>query len=141
MITGEELIAFAGKLLATARADEVVCRTAINPAYYGAFHPAIAFVERLELKPGKRHGELQIWLKESGHDQARELGRSLTDLYSNRYRADYLLKQSAGVELSTARMCVELAADIHTQILQLDNVADRLQVKAGIEAYCQRIRR
>lgn len=141
MITGDDLVDFAGRLVATTSPEEVACRTAINRAYYGALHAVIPFLDRLGVKPGKRHGELQIWLKESGHVQAVEIGKSLTDLYSNRYRADYLLSRSNGVDLLTARDCVEMAADICTLLRQIDNDADRQLVKAGIEAYRQRVRR
>jgi hypothetical protein len=141
MITGEDFIHLAGKLVASQQPGEAACRTAISRAYYGAFHLVKQYLGSLDLKVTRNHGELQRWLLESGHERARAVGGLLVDLHHSRIRADYDLTKTDVNESGFARECVEVASDLRAILHELDNSAVRAQVKAGIEAYWQRIKR
>jgi uncharacterized protein (UPF0332 family) len=137
-MNGEDFIALAGRLAAAPHADEATYRTAVSRSYYGAFHVVRRFFGALTLKVSRDHGDFQRCLIECGHARTALAGRYLNDLHSSRIKADYDLSNSDVAKASHARECVELATDICSLLEQLD-AAEKSLVKAGIEAYRQRI--
>jgi uncharacterized protein (UPF0332 family) len=141
MITAQDLFRLAGRLAAAPAADEAQLRTAISRAYYSAFHLTKAYLGRLGLRVSHNHGELQRLLAGSGHARAEIAGQRLTELHSFRIKADYDLANSTVGTQSQARECVELTADIHAILTEIDTETNRQVVRSGIEAYQRKVRR
>jgi hypothetical protein len=84
-----------------------------------------------------------LWLTESGIAQARRAGRILEDLYQARRRADYELTHPSAVresrDLQFVKNQIELASDIKLLLAACAVEPAKSQVRAGIEAYRQRI--
>lgn len=73
MIDGQAFIHLAGRLAASAAADEAAGRSAVSRAYYGAFHLAVAFLGDLGIVfPANTyaHAVVQRYLIGSGHPDA-----------------------------------------------------------------------
>ncbi len=140
-MTGEHFNALAGKMAAGAQVDEATYRTAISRAYCGAFHLVREYLQTLQIRLNRDHGERQRSLMESGHPRAREAGSLLVDLHRGRIRADYDLGHQYVKTPTFTQECVEVASDIRTILRELDTDAQRQQIKAGIEAYRKRIGR
>ena len=140
-MNGREFIDFSAKVAAT-YSDAAACRSAISRAYYGEFHVAKSFLDRLGSRPFKNanaHVFVQHRLMSCGHDDAIVAGRLLQNLFSNRLRADYDLSLRAVESVARARAAVEVARRVQGLIeeCQQDNEAER--IKSGIADYERRI--
>lgn len=102
MTSPEELIEFAASLLETKSPSDVAIRTAVDRAYYGAYHACIEFekalplIGRLSQKPGGEHENLMQRLERPDPKLhatlltlSKRLGASLRQLKQDRVRASY----------------------------------------------------
>jgi len=136
-MNGVEFIRFAGLLVARFPSDEAALRTAVSRAYYGAYHLAIELLshvcsERLD------HGSVRRLLMESDAAAARQAGRQLGDLQSDRIKADYRLDVS--VTVAFARFNVERSAEIQRLLGSLNATEAFAEFKAGIDRYLKRLK-
>lgn len=142
MINGRHFIQYAGKLAAASQPDEVVCRTVVSRAYYGAFHLALALFDELGVSVpanANAHSIVQRYLIGSGHADAQQAGMTLASLHSDRIRADYRLADFRFEDPRFARLKVALAHDVASALDACRNDQAKATVKAGIEAYRDRI--
>jgi uncharacterized protein (UPF0332 family) len=136
-----EFLDFAGKIAAT-YSDAAACRSAISRAYYGAFHIARSFLDRLGSRPyqnANAHVFVQHRLMNCGHNEATRAGRLLQDLFANRLRADYNLPASRVENVDFARTAVEWARRIQSLIESCEQDDASQEIKAGIAEYERRI--
>lgn len=132
-----DFIALAGTL--SVQPETARLRTSISRAYYGAFHLATEFLAGLGFNVGKDH-DLHKPLLASKHPLAMDAGRSLSDLYEFRRRADYRLADPDVEQQSRAMRCVELAKRVESILLQCNAEPARAEIKSAIDAYQQQSR-
>jgi uncharacterized protein (UPF0332 family) len=140
-MNGAEYIDFAAKIAAT-YSDAASCRSAVSRAYYGAFHLAKSFLERIESRPPRNanaHVFVQQRLTNCGHPQAAAAGFLLADLHADRLNADYNLDKRQVESVAYARTGVETARRIQLLLEACEGDEAHDQVKAGIDAYERRI--
>lgn len=138
MVTGEDLIRFAGKLCVFAGADEVSFRAAVSRAYYGAFHVARAFIEDIGFvipRNANAHAYLRLHLENCGHPDVGPAGTLLGSLLKNRLQADYDLEEQRFEAADFARLNVEMAHDITNKLNEAGQEPARSEVQAGIAEY------
>lgn len=88
--TWQEFADLAGVL--ASEADEARQRTAINRAYYAAYHAASAYVRAHALCPPHQHlTHALVWrlIRDAGHANSEEIGRRGDALRKLRVMADY----------------------------------------------------
>jgi uncharacterized protein (UPF0332 family) len=132
---GDEFIRFAGLIVARFSTDEAGLRTAISRAYYGAYHLAIALLNRV-CSARLDHGSVRRLLLESGIQAAVHAGRQLGDLQSDRIKADYRL--DASMTHSFARMSVERSLEIQKLLASLNDIDVFKEFSAGVDRYLKR---
>jgi hypothetical protein len=140
-MNGADFIDFAAKIAAT-YADAASCRSAISRAYYGAFHLAKSFLDRIDSRPPRNanaHVFVQRRLTSCGHSQAAEAGFLLADLYADRLSADYNLEKKPVESVAYARMGVVRAKRIQDSLEACDSQQARDQIRAGIADYERKI--
>ncbi len=136
-MNASHFIDFAAKIAAT-YADAAACRSSISRAYYGAFHIAKSFLERLGSRPFKNansHVFVQHCLMNCGHRQALRRGRYLQDLFRDRLLADYSLQVHRVENVEFARVAVESAREVQNLIESCDTNEAITEIKAGIAEY------
>ncbi len=137
-----DFISLAGKLAATANAEEAVYRTAVSRAYYGVFHLAASFLSELGFsapRTANAHVFTQHHLNGSREPSACTAASLLSDLHAARNRADYQLGRDTAGTQAVAKWSVEMAHRIRTALLECSQSPTREQVRTGISAYVQRI--
>lgn len=100
-------------------------RSAVSRAYYGAFHEALAFLQKIGCAPsanGSAHSSVPQFLCCTTNDNARDAGYLLSDLHSDRVRADYRLDKPAADAMSFGRNGIEAAYKICELLAALDTV-------------------
>ena len=124
----------------------VECRTAINRAYYAAYHVGIEILEDLEcgIKISKNaggHGEVIKFLSNSGDKLTENAATQLNGLLSNRIKSDYRLDYSGVENKETADANVKVALGI-IEILEdwSNDDAKRNQIAKALIEYQERIR-
>jgi hypothetical protein len=145
-MTGNEILQVAGELFASSKTkSEALCRIIVGRSYYAAYHLTLAFLADLGLPRTSDHKIPARWLTESGVPEARRAGRILDDLYEVRRRADYELVQPDAVresrDLQFVKAQIEFAADLKLLIATCGAEPVKSQVRAGIEAYRQRMQK
>lgn len=139
---GNDFLALAGKLAATANADEATYRTSVSRAYYGAFHLAKSLLEDLGFTPAANvnvHGFVRHYLNGSGNSNACHAARHLGDLQAARNKADYQLSNPDVATKAFAVLIVEKAHDIRSALMNCTERKAREQLKAAILDYEKRI--
>lgn len=142
-MTGDDILKLAGELFAKSRTpSEALCRAIIGRAYYSAFHLACDYLRGLGFATSG-HGVPRLWLQASGEPNAIRAGELLADLYSARYRADYELNKARAVADSRnpefVKDQIEWASDVKSLLEACNTEPHRSAIKAGIEAYRQRV--
>lgn len=146
MITGDAFIDYASKLAARNAATEAEQRSAVSRAYYGAYHLAKSFLERLGFTIQERnHDFVKNCFVSSGQKLAKQVGIRLGDLRTQRNRADYDLKASfpldGGDPQTFLRLWVESAKEVESLLSQCAEDSVRSLVKAEVEQFLNRQRR
>jgi uncharacterized protein (UPF0332 family) len=96
-------------------------RSAVSRAYYGAFHIAqdllfeLATVSR-GAGAGKSHTLVPQYLRESQHPDAKQAASLLSDLHSDRIKADYRLGDANVETIGFAKLNVEAAKQIQQRL-------------------------
>jgi uncharacterized protein (UPF0332 family) len=137
-----DFISLAGKLAATANADDAAYRTAVSRAYYGAFHLAALFLAELGFSAPRTanvHVFVQHHLNGSRQLPACTAASLLSDLHAARNRADYQLGHDTVGTQAVAKWSVEMAHQIRAALLECSQSPIREQVRTGTSAYVQRI--
>lgn len=140
-MTGEQFIDVAGKIAAS-YSDPASCRTAISRAYYGGFHLAQAFLDELGVRPPRNastHVFIRHRLSNCGHMDGESVGALLWDLYADRLKADYDLKNANVETVACARTSVETARELESDLATCQSEAARTKIKGGIHDYEKRI--
>lgn len=119
-MTGEDFITLAGKM-AAGRGGEAAYRTATSRAYYGAFHIARELLLELKFDPGRDHAMIQRALYRTGNDAAKAASALLSDLQSDRIKADYKLQNEKAGSAEFASLNVESA---HSVLSELNRCRD-----------------
>ena len=111
----EDFIDFAGRVAALSEAGS---RSAVSRAYYGAFHLAIELLRELGCKLAAResHGFVSILFENAGVEDARNAGRLLAALRSDRVAADYSLDDKQVGTSKFAMQSVESAHEIRIRL-------------------------
>ncbi len=113
-----DYIQFAGKI-ATTYSEAASCRSAISRTYYGAFHLAKSFLDRVDSRPPRNastHAFVHQRLSNCGHSEAALAGLLLADLYADRLDADYDLGKKQVESVSYARTGVVTAQRIQSML-------------------------
>ena len=137
-----DFISLAGRLAATADADEAAYRTAVSRAYYGVFHLAASLLAELGFSAPRTanvHVFVQHHLNGSGHPSACTAASLLSDLHAARNRADYQLGHYKAGTQAVAKLSVETAHEIRSALLGCSQPPTREQIRTGIAAYVQQI--
>jgi uncharacterized protein (UPF0332 family) len=140
-MNAKDFIDFAAKIAAT-YSDAAACRSSISRAYYGAFHIAKSFLDRLGSRPfqnANAHIFVQHRLMNCGHHQAVRAGRFLRDLFRDRLLADYSLPVRRVENVEYARVAVESAREVQSLIEACACDEAIVQIKAGLADYERRI--
>jgi len=138
----DDFISLAGRLAATANAEEAVYRTAVSRAYYGTFHLALSLLNELGFhapRTANVHVFVQHHLNASGQSSACIAASLLSDLHAARNRADYQLGRNTAGTHAIAKFCVETAHEIRTALSECAQSPIREHVRNGVAAYVQRI--
>jgi uncharacterized protein (UPF0332 family) len=138
MTTPEQLVAFAGKLVASHSHTTAALRAAISRAYYGAYHLTGDLLVEMGFSRGRQHNYHHDLLN-SGQAEARLAGQLLENLRTSRNLADYELGNPRAEQLRYAQSCVEDAEKVQSLLSDCRQEPLRTAVKSGIEAYRQRI--
>ena len=117
MSSAEEFIEFADLLLAVESPTEIAIRSAVDRAYYGAYHACIDFevslplIGRLSHRPGGEHENLMQRLERPDPklhtdiaNRSKILGASLRQLKQDRVHASYQLKTAITVPEATVAL-------------------------------------
>jgi uncharacterized protein (UPF0332 family) len=142
MMDGDEFIALAGKLAASADAGEATYRTAVSRAYYGAFHLAMSFLEELGFSAPRTanvHVYVQHHLNGSDLPDACRAASLLSDLHAARNKADYQLGNTTVATQAFAMLRVEMAHEVRSAVTACKRSPTREQVRSGIAAYVRKI--
>ena len=139
MITGDDFLSLAGKLIANPAANEGTCRTSISRAYYAVFHLSSELLADLGFRVGHNHGEVHRHLCEAKVVAARSAGELLKELHSNRVRADYRLNLDKPGQIDFAKENVELASTIRSLLQECLQEPTRSELKTTLEEYSRRI--
>ena len=132
-MTGDDFINLAGKLATST--DEASLRSAVNRAYYGAFHLALAFLEDIERavpRNANAHVQVARKLQSAGQADAYLAGSLLGDLHTERIKADYRLDHKQIGTSAFARICVETASEIQAALTRCRAEPARSEIKARI---------
>ena len=117
-------------------------RTAINRSYYAAYHVAVNLLEKSNVripKSGPGHGEVRKYLGNCGIKTLEEAQSKLSNLYSDRIKADYRLANKA-VEKKVNALKAILSSENLIKIFDLYNsVEKRKIILEGINSYRQKI--
>ena len=138
MISGDEFIRLAGKLVVLSGSDEAGFRTAVGRAYYGSFHLARRFLDEIGfpiLANLNAHGYLQNQMLNCGHPEAKIAGQVLRLLHRNRIAADYRVEDDRFTTVDFARRNVELAHEFRSQLERCRTETVRNEIQAGIADY------
>ncbi len=98
---------------------EAGARSAVSRAYYGAFHCALECLVRLQTSAnanGASHAVVPQFFQSATHNSAIEAGHLLSDLHSDRVKADYQLSNSKCDARGFAKSCIESANAIVDRI-------------------------
>ncbi len=133
----EDFFEIAKALLKTP--TEAAYRTAINRAYYAAFHAGATFLAELGFKTSdgpQAHGQLRARINNCGVPELQGIHTGLYDLYSRRRQADYNLnspnfRAQALAALDVASAGQMIATVKHCQQSQ----ALCIQIRNGIREY------
>ncbi len=138
MTSADEIVALAGKLFITHSNSAAALRTVVSRAYYGAYHATGDYFVELGLSRGRQHN-YHFDLLNCNQSEARLAGQVLEDLRSRRVIADYELEDERVEDRAFAQYAVVSARKIQSLLERLHQEPLRTTVKAGIEAYRQRI--
>ncbi len=138
MTTGDDFITLAGLLAAGKNPTPIAMRTVTNRAYYGAMHLTREFLASIRVSFDDRHN-LHFFLCNSGYREAEQAGKILEGLLDRRMRADYKLDRADVEPTPFAQLSVEMAHEFRSYLDKCRAEPARSTVKAGIEAYRQRI--
>ena len=143
-MTGDDLIALAGSLAASTGLGgaEARYRSAVSRAYYGAYHLAVALLAECGASirtSAYGHNDVYVCLWESGYDPARQAARHLSQLRTERNRADYRLDDYRFRVPANAMQAVEMAYDVKRCLEACRNDPAALDaIQRGIEAWRNR---
>ena len=138
----QEFISLAGRL-AAAKPDAASCRTAISRANYGAYHAACELLTSVGTtvpRTENAHIFVQHPLYNCGIEELRLAAAYLSDLHSDRLKADYQLANSEVEQVELAREGVANATRISAAVDTCQTPELLQQFKDGIAAYERRIR-
>jgi uncharacterized protein (UPF0332 family) len=139
MISGSDFIDVAGRIAARPASGEAEHRTAVSRAYYGAFHLAKAFVESLGIEVLRNGHDLHRWLSVNESPQAKLAGQKLSDLQSDRIRADYEISKDLarhGADpLKHVRLCVERAREVQSLLNECACDPLKHEVRTSLEQF------
>jgi hypothetical protein len=107
-------------------------------AYYGAYHATGDFLAELGFARGRQHN-YHFDLLNSIQPDARLAGQILDDLRARRLVADYDLHDVRAEDRNVAQLAVVNARQVQSLLEKCRHEPLRSAVKAGIEAYRQRI--
>jgi uncharacterized protein (UPF0332 family) len=105
------------RLCSAQRGGEAFDRSAINRAYYAAYHSAVSLGERRGkplLKNGAAHQAVRVGLTDINED----LGDDLSELWELRRRADYD-KRYEGDLSSDVQSALDLAGDLVNRLARM----------------------
>ena len=140
-MSGDDFIALAGILAATARQEESRYRTAVSRAYYGAFHVAASFVAEFNVRVPRNHvahNEVYRLLSSVPHPEPRRAAQFLNQLRGERNAADYDLSATRFREQANATLSVEIAHRVRTMLHACRQEPIRSVIVETIRAQAQR---
>jgi len=127
--------------LASGRSPSEI-RTAISRAYYSAFNVGVELLEGIGLgvsKGSSSHGEVERKLSNSANIDVEKVGSQLSDLRSQRIRADYRLDKK---EVENHKNALALVQQAHKMIQTLDTCfagPHRGEITRAIREYLEKI--
>lgn len=111
-----EFVDFSGKIVGHGPAG---ARSAVSRAYYGAYHLALSILEDVGCSPpGRRnsHDLVPQFLIASSQGDAIDAGHLLSDLHSERIKADYRLDNPDVETEKFAKLGVETAHNVRSHL-------------------------
>lgn len=129
-----EFIRLAEKLSVQQAAVPAVLRTATSRAYYGAFHLTRQYFISLGFQPGASH-DLPRWLSNCPHELGTKLGNFLSELQTQRIKADYRLVEPQFESPRFAQLAVERAIDVERLLGECQSAEARVEIAAHIKAF------
>lgn len=119
-------------------------RTAINRSYYAAYHVAVNLLEKSNVKipkSGPGHGEVRKFLGNCGIKALEEAQSKLTNLYSDRIKADYNLANTIVEKKVNALKAILSSENIINTFDQYNSPEKRKKISEGIDIYRQKLKR
>ena len=135
-----ELVIMAGTLVGRGPAG---ARSAVSRAYYGAFHAAADLLADLECecpRNGKAHNLVPQFLQASANGDAQTAGGLLSDLHSERVRADYRIQEIRVETLSYAQAGVETASAVLRHLEAFRRACEAVEVVDDLRVAVARIK-
>jgi uncharacterized protein (UPF0332 family) len=129
--------------LAAQNRNEAARRTAVSRAYYAAFHFARAYLKDLGVAvPANASGHefIVLRLENCGHAEAYEAGALLSDVRSERNRADYDLTHRSFDKIEGVRAVIERASEVQRLLVSFASEPTKTQIRDGIARYHQLVR-
>jgi uncharacterized protein (UPF0332 family) len=117
-------------------------RTAINRSYYAAYHVAVNLLEKSDVpipKSGSGHGVVRRYLGNCGIKVIEEAQSKLSNLYSDRIKADYKLTNKAVEKKANAIKAIYSSENIITTFDKYNSKGNRKKMSEGIKDYLQKI--
>jgi len=120
----------------------VNCRTAINRSYYAAYNVAVNLLGKSGVivpKSGAGHGKVGKCLGNCGIKSLEEAQSKLSNLYSDRIKADYRLTNKAVEKKANAFKAVFRSEELIKTFDKYNSKEKRKKISEGIKIYNQKI--
>lgn len=111
--------------------DSVDYRTAINRAYYAAFHSGLSVLKGMGFSiPQNQHGHEAVYrhFNNSCDDDLEKVASKINDLYAKRIHADYRLERTDVEAQRNARAWVQLAGSLIESMNRICNGKKRPRI-------------
>jgi uncharacterized protein (UPF0332 family) len=145
-MTGDDFLSLGRRLAGQHRAsgDPAGLRSAVSRCYYGVFHIAQSFLERLghhhKGKTDNPHLFVQRCLQHSGESTAQEAGHLLHTLHEHRKNADYNIDRPNYETVRFVEIAMGHADAIREKLRACESEESaRTSIAAGVTAYWNKL--
>lgn len=117
---------------------EAYNRSAVNRGYYAAYNKSVKFFNDINIPVSEGpegHEEVKKYFNNCGIQDGKKINKKLVDLYSERIKADYRMKENKFKKNSTCKTYVKIAENIIKGIEKLKKKYDMRKMTGVINKY------